>query len=181
MLPHAPKTALAVVLLTSLCAGCGGGGGGGGGMQPAPNPMPALSSIAPATAIPGTGAFTLKAAGSNFSSASVLDWNGSPRATTFVSATELTAQILATDIASGGSAAVTVVTPAPGGGTSAALSFVITAVNATVQQTAPGGSASASAHYQLVATVGAPVYSSAAKSAHYTMQGGLTGAALNIP
>jgi hypothetical protein len=177
---HVRKTALAIVLLTGLCAGCSGGGGGGT-PAPAPNPMPALSSIAPATAIPGAGAFTLTATGSNFSSASVLNWNGSPRATTFVSATSLTAQILASDIASGGSAAVTVMTPAPGGGTSAALNFVITAVNATVQQTAPGASASASAHYQLVATVGAPVYSSAAKSAHYTMQGGLTGAALNIP
>jgi hypothetical protein len=178
MLPLAPKTALAVVLLTSVCAGCGGGGGG---TQPPPNPTPALSSIAPATALPGAGAFTLTAMGSNFSSASVVNWNGSPRTTTFVSATELTAQILATDIASGGSAAVTVVTPAPGGGTSSALNFVITAVTATVQQTAPGASASASAHYQLVGTVGAPVYSSAAKSSHYTMQGGLTGASLNIP
>lgn len=178
MLGHAQKTALALVLLTGLCAGCSGGGGG----TPAPaNPMPALSSIAPATAIPGAGAFVLTATGSNFSNASVVNWNGSPRATTFVSATVLTAQILASDIASGGSAALTVVTPAPGGGTSVALNFAITAVNATVQQTAPGASASTSAHYQLVATVGAPVYSSAAKSAHYTMQGGLTGAALNIP
>jgi hypothetical protein len=143
--------------------------------------MPALNSIAPVTAIPGSGAFMLTASGSNFSGASVENWNGSPRATTFVSTTRLTAQILATDIANGGSAAVSVVTPAPGGGTSAALSFAITAVTATVQQTAPAASASASAHYQLVATVGAPVYSSAAKSAHYGMQGGLTGAALNIP
>jgi hypothetical protein len=178
MLGHTQKTALALVLLTGLYAGCSGGGGGTA--APA-SPMPTLSSLAPASAIPGTGAFVLTATGSNFGSASVVNWNGSPRATTFVSATTLTAQILASDIASGGSAAVTVVTPAPGGGTSAAVSFVITAVNATVQQTASGASASASAHYQLVATVGAPVYSSAAKSAHYTMQGGLTGAALNIP
>jgi len=166
--------------LLLLLVGCSGGGHLST-PPPAPSPVPTLTSIAPATAAPGAGAFTLTANGTNFGGSSFVYWNGSPRPTAFISATQLSAQISATDIMSGGSASVTVVTSPPGGGTSAALNFVITAVNASVQQTAPGASGSASAHYQLVATVGAPVYSSAAKSVHYTMQGGLTGAALNIP
>lgn len=167
--------------LVLLLAGCGGGGGGMSPPPPAPNPLPALTAIAPATAVPGAGAFTLTATGSNFVASSVVNWNGSPRATTFISATQLTAQITATDIMSGGSASVAVVTPAPGGGSSVALNFTITAVNASVQQIAPGGHFSSSAHYQLVATVGPAADSSAAKSAHYMMQGGLTGAGINLP
>ena len=166
--------------LLLLLAGCGGGGGGMS-PQPASNPLPTLSAIAPVTAVPGGGAFTLMATGTNFVASSVVNWNGSPRTTTFISATQLTAQIAATDIVSGGSAAVSVLTPAPGGGSSAALNFIITAVNASVQQIAPGGQVSSSAHYQLVATVEASADSSAAKSAHYMMQGGLTGAGINIP
>jgi hypothetical protein len=88
---------------------------------------------------------------------------------------------MASDIASGGSAAVTVVTPAPGGGSSAAVTLTITAVNATVQQIAPGAHAAASAHYRIVGSVGAAADSTAAKSAHYMMQGGLTGGGINVP
>src|SRR5216683_791054 len=49
---------------------------------------------------------------------SVVNWNGSPRATTFVSSAQLTAQISAADIATTGTASVTVFNPTPGGGMS---------------------------------------------------------------
>jgi hypothetical protein len=52
-------------------------------------------------------------------------WNGADRTTTFVSATQLTVTISAADIATAGTAQVTVFTPAPGGGTSSPLSFSI--------------------------------------------------------
>src|SRR5207247_3396076 len=87
------------------------------------NPVPTLSSILPTTAAAGSGAFTLTATGTNFVAASVVRWNGSNRTTTFVSSTKLQAQILASDIAATGSASVTVFTPTPGGGTSAAKTF----------------------------------------------------------
>jgi hypothetical protein len=55
-----------------------------------------------------------------------VNWNGSPRTTTYVSATSLKAAILSTDIASSGSAQVTVTNPPPGGGTSVtSLTFTI--------------------------------------------------------
>jgi hypothetical protein len=63
--------------------------------------------------------------GNNFVSTSVVRWNGTDRATTSVSATQLTATILASDLAVAGTAQVTVFTPAPGGGTSNALTFTI--------------------------------------------------------
>lgn len=91
----------------------------------APNPLPQLISLNPATAVEGGGPFTLTVSGTGFVSGAIVRWDGQNRATTFVSATQLTAQIPATDIAGAGSAAVTVVNPSPGGGISSALGFTI--------------------------------------------------------
>ena len=89
------------------------------------NPMPTISSISPSTAIAGGPGFTLTITGTNFVSGSVVRWNGSDRTTTFVSGTQLTAAIPASDIAAAGTANVTVFNPAPGGGTSGAATFTI--------------------------------------------------------
>ena len=89
------------------------------------NPLPTLSSLTPASALAGGVAFTLTVNGTNFVSASVVQWNGSSRTTTFVNATKLTVSIPATDIATTGTAQVTVMNPSPGGGSSNALSFAI--------------------------------------------------------
>lgn len=90
------------------------------------NPSPLLVSLSPSSAAAGTPGVTLSVNGSNFVATSVVNWNGAPRATTFVSPTRLTAAILASDIAIVGIANVTVTSPAPGGGTSAGSSFTIT-------------------------------------------------------
>jgi hypothetical protein len=90
-----------------------------------PNPVPTASSLSPAGAAPGGGNFTLTVNGSNFISSSVVRWKGVDRPTTYVNATRLTAAIAAEDIAAVGQAAVTVFNPAPGGGTSNALTFTI--------------------------------------------------------
>lgn len=83
------------------------------------NPVPFISlPLVPATVAPGSADFTLTVNGAGFSPSSTVDWNGSPRTTTFVSATQLTATILATDVAQPTSGAVSVLTPAPGGGRS---------------------------------------------------------------
>ncbi len=89
------------------------------------NPVPTVSSLNPASAAAGSSGFTLTVRGTNFASGSSVRWNGSDRATTFVSATQLTAAIPASDIASVGTAGVSVFNPAPGGGTSNALVFTI--------------------------------------------------------
>jgi len=95
------------------------------------NPAPTLSLIAPNSAFAGGGDFTLTATGSQFVSNSVVHWNGSNRATTFVTSTELQAAILASDIAAVGAAQVTVFNPGPGGGTSAPQAFTISLASPT--------------------------------------------------
>jgi centrosomal CEP192-like protein/fibronectin type III domain protein/List-Bact-rpt repeat protein len=94
---------------------------------PVSAPVPVLSSLTPATAIAGGPAFTLTVSGSGFVASSGVRWNGTGRVTTYISSTELRASISATDIAAVSVAQVSVLTPAPGGGTSAAKSFTVTA------------------------------------------------------
>jgi hypothetical protein len=86
------------------------------------NPTPALTSISPAHAAAG-GAVTLTVAGTNFERVSVVNFDGLPEPTTFVSATQLSAVVRAADNATGGAIAVTVTSPQPGGGTTTAGSF----------------------------------------------------------
>ena len=95
--------------------------------RPVSAPVPVLNSLTPATAIAGGPAFTLTVNGSGFVASSGVSWNGSGRLTTYISSTQLRASISAADIASVGVAQVSVITPAPGGGTSAANSFTVTA------------------------------------------------------
>jgi hypothetical protein len=110
-----------------------------------PPPAPTLTSISPTTAGAGGPAFTLTATGSNFAGNSVVQVNGSPRATTFVSPTQLSATILVSDLGSSGALSITVFTPAPGGGTSAAQSLTITGPGVAVSATSvqPAGAITA--------------------------------------
>ena len=65
--------------------------------QAGPNPQPTLSQIAPNSALAGSAGLTLNVTGSDFVNGSIVRWNGSDRATTFVSSTQLTAAIPASD------------------------------------------------------------------------------------
>lgn len=91
----------------------------------APNPVPSLTSLVPPSATHGGAAFTLTVNGSNFVSGCYVEWNGAARATTFVNGGQVTAKIQKADIATAGTATVTVKNPAPGGGTSNGLTFTI--------------------------------------------------------
>jgi hypothetical protein len=92
---------------------------------PPPAPAPALSSMSPSNATAGGAAFTLTVNGSNFVSGAVVRWNGVPRTTTFVSATQVRAAIAAADIAAAGTANVSVANP--DGSLSGAVPFTVTA------------------------------------------------------
>lgn len=65
--------------------------------------------------MPGVAGFTLTVYGANFNSSSVVNWNHQSRQTTFVSARELQAQILATDVISPTAGYITVTNTTPGG------------------------------------------------------------------
>jgi hypothetical protein len=89
------------------------------------NPVPVLSAISPASITVGAGAFNLTVTGTGFVPGAVVRWKGADRPTTFVSNTTLTAAIPAGDVATIGTAPVTVFNPTPGGGSSAGLSVTI--------------------------------------------------------
>lgn len=94
---------------------------------PGQNPVPSIDTIAPGSAPAGGAAFTLTINGANFIAGSQVRWNGAGRATSFVSASQLTAQITAADLAAAGPAGVTVFNPGPGGGLSNAAEFTVAA------------------------------------------------------
>ena len=132
---HLPGTTSVLSVLVLLC-GCGGGAGQGGGTAGPPsgppvssgsNPIPAIQVLSPSCAPSGGPLNQLTVVGLNFVAGSVVRWNGSDRPTTSNgSINGLIAQISASDIAAAGTAAVTVFNPAPGGGSSNALTFTIT-------------------------------------------------------
>jgi hypothetical protein len=90
------------------------------------NDTPLITSLSPASATPGSGAFTLTVSGSNFVAPIILNnvvqtpgstiaWNSEPLTTTFVNSTSLTASVPALDIATPGFASVSVFSATPGG------------------------------------------------------------------
>ena len=98
----------------------------------ASNPVPVLTSLTPSSANAGGGAFTLILNGSNFVPNSQVLWNNSNLATTYLSGgTQLQASITAADIATAGSATVTVSNPAPGGASNPLTFSVLEAGNGT--------------------------------------------------
>ena len=72
--------------------------------------VPHIDWISPPVAVQGSPGFSLIVNGSGFTSTSVVRWNGSDRPTTFISSTELQAEISADDLAVVGDASVTVFT-----------------------------------------------------------------------
>jgi uncharacterized membrane protein len=91
------------------------------------NPVPYIQQpLVPTAAAPGGAGFTLTINGSGFVASSIAQWNGSPRPTTYISVSQLTAMISASDVASASTASITVVNPTPGGGISNVASFQVT-------------------------------------------------------
>ena len=91
------------------------------------NPVPAITSLSPASVTAGAPVFTLTVNGTNFIGSSVINWNGSALTTTYINSTQLTATVSASLVTTAGTTAITVVTPAPGGGTSNAATFTVSA------------------------------------------------------
>jgi len=100
----------------------------------AQNPVPLIDQpLLPDAVAPGSAGFTLTVNGIGFVSGSVVEWNGSARATTFLSSSRLEATILSSDIGKAETASVTVVNPRPGGGTSNVAFFEVTPPSSLVR------------------------------------------------
>ena len=90
------------------------------------NPVPLINQpLVPAAIAPGGPGFTLTVNGTGFVPGSVVNWNSVGRATIFVSSSQVTATILASDVAIAKTGAVTVANPSPGGGLSNTIFFPI--------------------------------------------------------
>jgi hypothetical protein len=86
-----------------------------------------LKGIAPSSGAAGSAAFTLTVNGNHFVRDSKVLWNGSARATTYISINQLKAAILASDIENPGTARIEVSNPRPCGGISNVSVFSISA------------------------------------------------------
>ncbi len=83
------------------------------------NPVPLVNQpLLPGAVTPGTEGLTLTVNGTGFLPGSVVYWNGTPRVTTYISKSQLSAAILTTDLAAPATGWVSVVNHSPGGGQS---------------------------------------------------------------
>jgi uncharacterized repeat protein (TIGR01451 family) len=89
------------------------------------NPLPTITSLSPASVTLGSSDFTLTVNGTNFMTSSTVQTDGTARTTTYVSSTQITALIPASVVAVAGTVSITVVNPAPGGGTSGASTLTV--------------------------------------------------------
>jgi hypothetical protein len=92
------------------------------------NSNPHIKYLWPTSAPQNSSDVHLTINGSGFSENSVAAWNGTSLPTSYLSSTVLTTTIPASYLTNAGTGAVTVTSPAPGGGTSPKVSFAITAL-----------------------------------------------------
>ncbi len=112
------------------------------------NPVPFIDlPLVPAGTTPGGPGFTLTVNGAGFVSGAGVSWNGHPLTTTFVSKTQLKAQVPASDIAVAGTASVTVSNPGSAPVASNVAFFSVTTPGTTVAFTGSGFATSGNPEY----------------------------------
>jgi hypothetical protein len=90
------------------------------------NPSPTLTTLSPTSTLVGQAVTPLTATGSDFVTGSTLRFNGLDHAGTVTNnGTTITANIAASELATGGTVPVLVANPSPGGGSSNSLNFTI--------------------------------------------------------
>jgi hypothetical protein len=126
---------ISLLSLAIVCFGCGYGSK----TTPTPQPgvAPSIAQLSPDTAKAASPGFTLTVNGSGFSNNAVVNWNGTAQTTAYVTANQLTAPIAAADIATPGTAKVSVTNPATAGsggayGSGGTTSATSTAVDFTI-------------------------------------------------
>lgn len=103
---------LSLFLLFAILGGCSGGSGSSGGGESQPKASaPTVTAIAPSSVPVGSPAFTLSVTGSNFQPQAVVNWNTTALATTYTSASALSAVVPADLAATGSTANISVTNP----------------------------------------------------------------------
>jgi hypothetical protein len=108
-----------------------GGGASGAQTFTVNNPVPAVTSISPASKNIGDVEFIMTVNGTNFVVSSEIRFNGSSRTTTYVSDTLLTATIPDSDLTTDGAFEISVFNPTPVGGESSAQVFTVSPYSST--------------------------------------------------
>jgi subtilisin family serine protease len=123
-----------------------------GSGTPPNNPVPTITSLSPASAPLSGPAFTLTANGSGFVPTSAVFFDMYNRPTTFVSSTQLTAEIPASALASNGSfvSSVWVENPGPGGGQSNSETFSLSSPVPTITSLSPASVTAGSFSFSLI-------------------------------
>jgi trimeric autotransporter adhesin len=101
------------------------------------NPIPTVTSLSPSSAYVGGPTLTLTINGSGFMSSSAVYWNNSLLTTTYLSSTQLTAQVPSSELSQTGSIYVYVANPQPGGGSSAGVTFNVIALDPFLNNASP--------------------------------------------
>ena len=89
------------------------------------NPVPVLRTATPAFVTAGGGDTQLTLQGQGFTRDSIVRWNAQARRTVYQSSFQLQVTLASVDVATAGTGVLSVLTPGPGGGTSAPLSFEV--------------------------------------------------------
>jgi len=110
------KTANSMILAAVLALGVACGYSSKSSTPAMAGAMPNITALEPNNVNAGTTNNVLTVNGSSFNSNATINWNGTALTTTFVSAGQLTTKIPDADVASAGTAAVTVTNPGVAGG-----------------------------------------------------------------
>jgi len=124
-------------------------------------PQPTVTSLSPASATTGGAAFTLTINGTNFLSTTAVYWNSTHLTTTYICATQLTAKVPATLIATAGTATVMAYTPS-GGGWSTAVTLAINPAPPTISSLSPASATAGGAGFML--TINGTAFTAASTS-----------------
>ena len=110
---------------------------------------PTITGLSPNAAKAGSAALTLTISGTNFVPGAAAKWNGAGLTTSFVSAAKITAAVPASDLATPGTASVTVTTT---GGTSPGTTFTINPGAPKITSLSPKSATAGGAAFNLTVT-----------------------------
>lgn len=122
-----------LLVLMSCIAGCSGGNSNpvNSGNSPTPSPTPApnaapvIKSVVPSAATTGAQSQNVTINGSGFLASSTATYNGTAVQATFVSSSQLSISLTTANLATSGAFLIVVSNPAPGGGPSNAVNFIV--------------------------------------------------------
>ncbi|HXW17937.1 MAG TPA: hypothetical protein VEJ39_06520 [Candidatus Acidoferrales bacterium] len=96
--------------------------------------LPQIATLSPTSAVAGGDSQSVTLTGTGMTPATVVDFDGNPRVTSYVSNTSVTVNLTTTDLFSAQEAQITAVNPAPGGGPSVAAIFGVNGIVPTTSR-----------------------------------------------